>query len=303
MLWRQGLRFSPQPPGAVRYSLSRAVVIPRVVAVQLKSLGFRTDLGLLALGGSQVEDHRDHIIIRTPFNQHYWWGNFILLDGVPGADESQRWLGLFAKTFPNAEHVAIGFDEPDGTVADLAWFTARGFKAEAATVMTANEVHQPRRGNSEAVYRRLESDTDWEQSIDLRMRCEDRDFDPVIHLDFVTKQARTSRKLTARGKAAWFGAFIDDRLVAQMGLVCVSGDLARFQSVETEPLYRRRGLAGTLVHHASEYGFAELGAQTLVMIADPDYFAIDLYRTVGFAPAESQLLIERFPRGSSVPNS
>jgi hypothetical protein len=52
-------------------------------------------------------------------------------------------------------------------------------------------------------------------------------------------------------------------------------------------------LAGSLVHHVSQYGFAELGARTLVMVADPDYFAIDLYRSVGFQATESQLQIER----------
>jgi hypothetical protein len=33
------------------------------------------------------------------------------------------------------------------------------------------------------------------------------------------------------------------------------------------------------------------------MVADPDYFAIDLYRAVGFTPAETQLTAERSPAG------
>ena len=64
------------------------------------------------------------------------------------------------------------------------------------------------------------------------------------------------------------------------------------------PKFRRRGLAGSLVHHASEYGFDTLGAGTLVMVADPAYFAIDLYRAVGFVASESQLQVERAPAGS-----
>jgi hypothetical protein len=47
------------------------------------------------------------------------------------------------------------------------------------------------------------------------------------------------------------------------------------------------------VHHASRYGFDELGARTLVMVADPDYLAVRVYRSVGFADSESQLQAER----------
>jgi len=77
-----------------------------------------------------------------------------------------------------------------------------------------------------------------------------------------------------------------------MGLFAAGPGLARFQSVETDPEHRRRGLAGTLVHHVSRHGFDHLGARTLVMVADPGYFAIDLYRAVGFDATESQLQVE-----------
>ena len=68
-----------------------------------------------------------------------------------------------------------------------------------------------------------------------------------------------------------------------MGLVTAGPALARFQLVETHPDVRGRGLAGTLVHHVSRYGFDTLGAETLVMVADPEYLAIRLYRSVGFS--------------------
>ena len=36
------------------------------------SLGFRTDLALLALGGSEIEDRGRHGVVRTPANPTYW---------------------------------------------------------------------------------------------------------------------------------------------------------------------------------------------------------------------------------------
>jgi ribosomal protein S18 acetylase RimI-like enzyme len=266
-------------------------------SMELISLGYQTDLALLQLGGSRVEDLGDHIVIRSPHNPSHWWGNFLLLAQVPPPGLCQWWLDRFAAEFPGAEHIALGFDGKDGTVADLDWFAAHGFHAEASTVMTASEVHEPVRLNTDAVYRELCSDEDWSQSVELRVRCEDRPLEPVGHRAYVTAAAQTNRQIVEAGQGAWFGAFIEGRLVAQMGLVSAGGELARFQAVETDPDHRRRGLAGSLLHHVSSYGFRELGAHTLVMVADPDYFAIDLYRSVGFATTETQLQIERPPAG------
>jgi predicted GNAT family acetyltransferase len=72
--------------------------------------------------------------------------------------------------------------------------------------------------------------------------------------------------------------------------------LARFQEVLTHPDARGRGLAGTLVHHVSRFGFNELGAETPVMVADPDYLAIRIHRSVGFEDTETQLAAMAAPR-------
>ncbi len=267
------------------------------IAVELTSLGYRTDLALLRLGRTQVEDRGDYLVVRSLRNPTHWWGNFLLLAQVPTAETSEPWLGRFAAAFPGAEHIALGFDGKDGSVADLGWFSGHGFNAEAQTVMTATEVHEPARLNTEAVYRGLYSDEDWAQSIELRMRCNERAFEPMAYRTYVTAKAQSNRDLVEAGHGGWFGAFVDGRLVSQMGLFSAGPRLARFQAVETDPDHRRRGLAGSLVHHASRYGFGELGARTLVMVADPNYFAIDLYRAVGFAATETQLQIERPPAG------
>lgn len=260
--------------------------------MKLVSLGYRTDLALLQLGGTSVEDNGDHLVIRSPHNPTHWWGNFLLLDGTPSEGAAQAWLDRFAAQFPDADHVAIGFDGTAHSPHDLDWFGHRGFRVEADVVMTANAVHQPPHINADAVCRSLDSDDDWAQSIDLRMRCKDSDLDPGPYRAFATAKAETNRTLVRAGHGQWFGAFVGGRLVAQMGLLVTEPGIARFQSVETDPGHRRRGLAGTLVHHASRCGFDELGAHTLVMVADPDYFAIDLYRAVGFESAETQLQVE-----------
>ena len=257
------------------------------------SLAFRTDLALLRLGGTEVVDRGDHLVVRSPHNPTFWWGNFLLLAAPPPPGEAERWLDLFASTFPEAEHLAFGVDGTDGSRADLAGFAEHGLRTDAASVMTATSVHLPPRPNGEADYRRLTTDDDWAQSVALRLACNEQGHEPEGYEVFVRRSSETNRALVAAGHGAWFGAFLDGRLVSQMGLLAAGGGLARFQSVETHPAVRGRGLAGTLVHHASRFGFTDLAARTLVMVADPDYLAIRVYRSVGFAQTEAQLQAER----------
>ncbi len=260
------------------------------------SLGFLTDIALLERAGSTVEDRGDHLVVRTPLNPSFYWGNFLLLDHVPAADRVEEWLEHFELALPEARHRAFGFDVARATVGDASGFAERGLTVESSTVMTARAVHPPPRPNEEAVFRALESDGDWSQSVELQLACHGSD-GSGDHRTFVERRATSNRALVAGGHGQWFGAFVADVLVAQLGLVSASPAVARYQSVETHPDHRRRGLAGTLAHHAGCYGLGELGAQTLVMVADPDYLAIRIYRSIGFEDTESHLQAERAPEG------
>ena len=161
--------------------------------------------------------------------------------------------------------------------------------------MTASSVHEPPRPNRTASYRALSTDADWDQLVDLRMAAMDEGHDADEYRRFSEAKVATIRAMTAQGHGGWFGAFEDGVLQSGMGLFRASEGLARFQNVETRPAARGRGLAGTLVHHVSRYGLDELGAHTLVMVADPDYLAIRVYRSVGFAETETMLQVERPP--------
>jgi GNAT superfamily N-acetyltransferase len=259
--------------------------------VEVRSLGYRTDLAILALEGSQITDRGDHLVIRTPGNPDYWWGNFLLLrDLKPGSGGG--WLARFAAEFPEARHVALGLDETDvGTVdpGELA-----GMTMDRYAVMTATSVQPPPHPNTEAVFRTLEGDADWRQSLEVTAAIHAGE--PGGDSRFLTARLASQRGLAEAGHGAWFGAFLDGTLVSQLGLITGKSGLARYQNVETHPAARRRGLAGTLVWHA---GAAALtgGASTLVMVADPGDVAIRVYRSVGFTVTEPQLSFIRQPAG------
>jgi GNAT superfamily N-acetyltransferase len=266
-----------------------------LAAVEVISLGYRTDLMLRQLEGSQISDRGDYLVVRSPANPEFWWGNFLLLAEPPRSGGASKRLAWFRAEFPRAGHVALGIDVTDGSSVEPAELQAEGLRCERMTVMTATSVHQPPHRSLTGTIRPLAGDDDWRQAAVLREACSAGG--PGDDRDFIMRQIAAERALTEAGHGSWFGAFRGGRLLAQLGLVARHG-LARYQNVETHPEARRQGLAGTLVWHAGRHGLTTLGASTLVMVADPDEAAIRVYRSVGFTDTETQVSFEREPAAS-----
>ncbi|MEV8371620.1 GNAT family N-acetyltransferase [Kribbella sp. NPDC056861] len=279
------------------------------------SLGYRTDLMLLQLSGSVLTDEGDYVVVRTPANPSFWWGNYLLFRTpfAPG-DGAVREV-IFHREFPEAEHVALGIDSTDGVVGSEDELKALGLEIDRSTVMTATEVNEPARPNVTSQFRELSSDDDWEQQVALSLACATMKVDEEYRV-FSRRRVEAERGLCEAGHARWFGAFDGGagdggaggqaharwpggRLQASLGLASDGSGVARFQNVQTGPEDRNQGIASTLVHRASRYGFDELGAHTLVMVADPGYLAIRIYRSLGFSDTEVQLGMARPPASVS----
>ncbi|MFD7155371.1 GNAT family N-acetyltransferase [Kribbella sp. NPDC059898] len=260
--------------------------------MEITSLGFRTDLLLLELGGSEFRDTGEYVVVRTPLNPGFWWGNFLLYRTPFAPDDTKIRLDDFHREFPDAKHGAFGIDSTDGEVGAEDELTAAGFEVERNVVMTADRVVPPPRPNEQATYRFLSSDRDWEQVYEQSLACAAMTVDDD-YKEFTRRKLVAKRGLVESGHGQWFGAFDGDRLQSSLGLMFDGRGLARFQNVQTSPEDRGRGLAGTLVHHASTYGLEH--AKRLVMVADPEYLAIRIYRSVGFTDTETQLQIARPP--------
>jgi ribosomal protein S18 acetylase RimI-like enzyme len=263
------------------------------LGVEVRSLGYRTDIMIRVLEGSLIDDRGDYLVIRSPHNPAYWWGNFLLLTAPPKAGEAGIWVAMFAAEFPHAEHVALGIDVTEMRSVDVAELAAEGLRLQRFAVLTAQQVDEPPHPNRAAAIRELSGEEDWRQAAELRALVTAGE--PGSEPTFLQARIATQRNLTEAGYATWFGAFLDGKLVAQLGLVTDGSGVARYQDVETHPAARRQGLAGTLVWHAGRHGLDTLGARTLVMVADPDDVAIRVYRSVGFTDAETQVGFERQP--------
>lgn len=261
--------------------------------MQVSSLGFRSDLMLRRLAGSTIAARGGCLVVHTPKNPDYWWGNFLLLPGPVEAVAVEMWETMFVREFPDAVHRAFGIDGTDGQAGDPDALAALGVETEVSTVLTATSADLSGFDASGSAYRPLKSDADWEQLIDLNLTCDDKFADTAMHRDFVRRKRDETRNLVEAGHGAWFGGFAGTELVAGLGIFSDGSGLARYQSVETHPAHRRRGHARRLLHAAGRYAGSVLGARTLVIVADPGYHAIGLYRSVGFVDAERQVQLQK----------
>jgi ribosomal protein S18 acetylase RimI-like enzyme len=266
--------------------------------VQVRSLGYRTDLMLRRLAGASVADRGDHLVVRTPSNPTFYWGNFLLLASPPADGEGSRWLDVFATEFPDAPHVAIGIDGVGGVDAaacGVRELLAAGLELETNVVLTAEELRPPPAARSGSVdVRPLRRDADWAQAVEVRLATYEAG--GTEHKEFVERKFAEARQLVSSGHGSYVGAVVDGVVRASLGVFTDGSGVARYQNVETHPDFRRRGLASALLVEASRFAVDELGARRLVIVAEPGYVAVDLYRALGFEDAEQQVQLQRTPR-------
>ena len=258
--------------------------------------GWATDLAIDRLTGAVVTERDDHLVIRSPEQPDYHWGNCLLVLDDAAADDAGRWLGVFAREFPQAGWVAIGLPR---LPADLEPWTALGLEVTEDESLTTTSV--PRLTEAPTGYdvRFLTDDGDWEQQVrrEIAANLEDGGYDPARHEDFLRARTAVRRDLCDRGLAAWVGAYHEGTLVADLGIVLCErpgGVDARYQAVGTDAAHRCRGLAGHLLGVAAIWAAAR-GATRWVIVTETTNPAGRVYRSVGFAPDAGAVQAYRRP--------
>ncbi len=258
------------------------------------SPGWATDLAVLELSGSVIEDRGDVRVVRSPDNPMYHWGNCLFVVDPTTVNDADRWAALFAAEFPDATWIAIGLvATPDDT---SAW-DRLGIAVEFDEVLTSRRPPAPTPVPDGYHTRALRGD-DWDQNVrnGLIENALTERFDPAMHEQFVRARNETSQRLIARGVAEWFGAFtIDgDQLVADLGIVMCGPRLARYRSVGTDAQHRRRGLAAHLLGVAGSWA-ASRGAEEWVIMTEAVNPAGRVYRRAGFSPVAGNAQAYRAP--------
>ena len=265
--------------------------------MKIQSLGYRTDLIFPTFDG-QIIDRGSYLVIRTLTNPTFYWGNFLLFSQPPQEGDIDVWRDLFALEIgipPDTEHQVFGWDSPEGEEGVIQPFLEAGFHLDRSVVLTSSEPSNPAGSSSLVSIRPLKTEADWEQVVENQVVCREPEFEEGEYREFRMKQMARYRKMSTSGHGDWYGAFIEQKLVADLGLYHHEG-VGRFQSVETNPDFRRRGIAGKMIVEASRQAKEKYNLHTLVMVADQDSSPARLYTSLGFKLTEVQVGLEWWPK-------
>jgi ribosomal protein S18 acetylase RimI-like enzyme len=243
------------------------------------SLANRTDLALYGRFG-ELGDRGDYLVVRTPEEPTSYLGNQIIIRGDVTADRVAQWLAVFRDEFSDLEavrHVTLNvqgaIDPPPETklrhVENLVLSLAKPFPAPAL--------------DTDFEVTRLNDDASWRLFVDWRFAQAKPAGRAYFHRHFASQ-----RVLAEAGRAAWFIARVATTPAASLGIIDCHG-VARFQAIQTEPAFQRRGIATHLVQLALAVADREFGADRAVLVASADNAgAISLYTRLGFAVAGKQ---------------
>ncbi len=254
--------------------------------MQIKSLGFQTNLIFSRYSGS-VSDKGSYTLVQTPSNPGYHWGNFIIFDRPPRMGDFKAWTELFDKEFTYYEepHHYVFAWEGDG-LGENQEFLDANFESDSALVLTTENLNPPPFVNDKIQVRKIKTDAEWEAVIELQTLCADPKFFNDYYREFKRRLMAEYRRMSEDGRGFWFGAFIDNNLVGDLGIF-YKNNVARYQNVGTHPEHRRKGICGTLVYRTGLIALEEFCVQHLVMEADPEYHAARIYESVGFKRIET----------------
>ena len=251
----------------------------------LRSLGLRSDLSVLA-GVSEVETYPDRVVLRTPSEPSFWYGNMVIFREDHVDPEAQ--IAQFCRDFPDAEHVTLAWDAPGmARGAGHAALVKMGFDLDETDVLTLTGPLIASEAPERITIRQIATDADWEQVIALQIETGvEQGYDRVAHTPYVRARCATRRRQIAQGGACWLGAFDGDLLVGDLGVFLGEGT-ARYQNVETRPSHRRRGICAALVNAGVRWAAACDPDAIPVIVADRDGAPGRIYRRCGFDLAET----------------
>lgn len=244
------------------------------------SPGWKTDLDILALSGSEIETFDDHLVVRTLTNPEYHWGNCLLVIDPSSVDESEKWVEKYKSVFPNNGWIAIGLPQMPS---DAAAWEQQGITLEQLDVLTTSSLPKAQTLPDGYTSRHFEKQ-DWEVLTrkEISDLLAEGGYEPAATEAFAIESNASRQRLCTQGNAAWFGVFFEGELVASLGIV-KCGTTARYQSVETDEAHRRKGLASHLLGLAASWS-KDRGCDSWVIVTEETNAAGRVYRRAGFTP-------------------
>ncbi len=258
----------------------------------LNSIGLKTDLFFSEFAGN-VNTSKSNILIKTPNNPNYHWGNYIVFYSAPKKGDIKKWKQLFNDNFEyykSPHHYSFTWDNINesslSTDDSIKEFVDDGFEFETHSVLTTNKLKTYKDHNTNFQFKTLNSNQDWEMAKDLQIVCMDPKYANSNHINFKTNQMKQYQEMSKEGLGHWYGLFNKEQLISNLGIYG-NKNFGRFQSISTHPNFRSQGACHDLLIHSSKHFSNKFKPTNFVIIADKSYHALGLYKSCGFSEIET----------------
>ena len=244
----------------------------------------------------EFQEKDGYTVFKSETFPNFWGGNGLKLTG--SANRSlDDWETTFSEHFDSNvfRHKTFSFDEKDEFKHLKEQATSKNYKIEITTSMVATDDRQSRPLEENFVIHPVATESDWNRLCvfyDDTSKDEDWYEESVGTRELFDKTRRTSDAIGID----WFYVSQSgcNDILAKAGIF-KCGDICRLQDVMTAKPWRRKKLASMLVSFLIRRALKD--TKGLACLAVADYYAIDLYRKLGFQECGNSVCLMKYPPG------
>ena len=265
----------------------------------VRSLVTSTDIGVAGESCSVIE-RDDCVVIVTPSQPSYYWGNFVVMPRPPADGDLVAWEDVFTTAHPEMRHRAFTWDVARSGYELPEAFAAAGYELESVVALTAPTDIVVDAGRTLPVGMQFlladpAQEAHWRRLVDLAVMMRPASYADASYFSYAVERYAVHRRAVRDGRARWVLGVHDGNIIASLGIYACPAGRARYQDVMTHPGYRNQGVASALLVHAASEARASWPTEVLVIVAETDGDAHRLYERVGFSVAERNDGILRRP--------
>ena len=234
---------------------------------------------------SHIEVFDDLAVITTPENPYWRWGNLIVVNHPPTADDSERLQVLYQEKIRPIQvhpHRLIVWDDSSLDEPIQQFYATQGLSISRADVLTLAQpfIREPHKRALTIEEVNAESPR-WPELIEMSITSFASNANNPFFSEYIKRRYEHYRQLTRRNFGRWYVAIENGIVAGALGLFA-NGGISRFQQVAVHPDYQRRGIASNLVFEVSKRARNEFPNNTVVIVSDEDADSLRVYRSVGY---------------------
>jgi hypothetical protein len=169
--------------------------------MHVKSLGYRTDLIFPRFDGILI-DRGEYLVVRSPLNPTFYWGNFLLFARPPRPGDFDTWRDLFARELgrpPTTRHVALAWDSPEGEQGFVEPFIHAGFNLERSVVQVTRKLALPAHAATDVTVRTLSTEAEFAHVVEQQVQSRDEGHEEGGYRAFRTHMMERYRRMEQAG--------------------------------------------------------------------------------------------------------